>query len=737
MKRAAQMASLFGLALLATLSQSAQALNTREGTGVSANPIRRVVTMLESMQKKVAAEGKLEEELFEKYQCYCKTGSKDLDTSISTAEAKITQVDSTLKETEEKKAQLGAELAQHESDRTDAKEAIAKATALREKEASAFSKESSDAKTNIDALAKAIDAIEKGASGSFLQTAGAATLRRISISMEMSSMDRDLMSSFLSQGQEAGYAPKSGQIVGILKQMKETMEKDLAEITGTEEAAIADFNALVAAKDKEIKANTKAIEEKLQREGEAGVEIVNLKEDLEDTKKSLAEDQQFLADLTKGCDTKAAEWEERSKTRAEELKAIAETITILNDDDALDLFKKTLPSPALLQTQVSGKEVKRAALRALQGHRGGDARLDLIALALKGHATSFEKVLTMIDEMVALLGKEQKDDDSKKAYCGAELDKAEDDKKVLDQTAADLTSSMEEATEMVATLTEEVSALEAGIKELDKSVADATENRKTEHEEYVETMAADTAAKKLIEIAQNRLAKFYAPHLYKPPPERELTEEERISTNFGGTLAPTAAPGGIAGTGVTYFQEQAAALMQVSSHSASAAQASREAPDPPPETWGAYKTKGEEHMGVVEMLNMLKADLDKEMQEIEIEEKDGQAEYEKLMADSAAKRAADGKSVADKEGAKADLNAELEKMSTEKKSTVAEAMAKAEYIQDLHLECDWLVANFEVRKEARAGEVASLKNAKAVLSGSDYALVQTATRRGHLRGGVM
>merc|ERR1719401_923239 len=125
------------------------------------------------------------------------------------------------------------------------------------------------------------------------------------------------------------------------------------------------------------------------------------------------------------------------------------------------------------------------------------------------------------------------------------------------------------------------------------------------------------------------------------------------------------------------------------------------------------------------------------MQTIEVEEKDGQAEYEKLMADSAAKRAADAKSVADKEGAKADLNAELEKMSEEKKSTHAEAMGKAEYIHGLHLECDWLVANFEVRKEARAGEVASLTNAKAVLSGADYALVQMATRRGHLRGGMM
>merc|ERR1719254_481692 len=104
------------------------------------------------------------------------------------------------------------------------------------------------------------------------------------------------------------------------------------------------------------------------------------------------------------------------------------------------------------------------------------------------------------------------------------------------------------------------------------------------------------------------------------------------------------------------------------------------------------------------------------------------------MEDSAAKRAADTTSIAEKEGAKADLEAQLEKDGAEKKATVLSILAKAEYIKDLHLECDWLLANFEVRKSARAGEVESLKNAKAVLSGADYSLVQTADARSQLRG---
>merc|ERR1719277_312735 len=139
------------------------------------------------------------------------------------------------------------------------------------------------------------------------------------------------MTSFLSQKQEGSYAPQSGQIVGILKQMKETMEGDLAGLTKEENEAIAAFEELVAAKEKEIAANSKSIEEKLARHGKVGVEIENLREDLEDTSASLEEDKKFLADLEANCATKKKDWDVVQKTRAEELLAIAETVKILND----------------------------------------------------------------------------------------------------------------------------------------------------------------------------------------------------------------------------------------------------------------------------------------------------------------------------------------------------------------------------------------------------------------------
>merc|ERR1719456_1285470 len=125
--------------------------------------------------------------------------------------------------------------------------------------------------------------------------------------MDITSMDRELITSFLTQGQgsESGYVPASGQITGILKQMIDTMEASLATATSEEEGSIKDFNGLVAAKTKEINALTKGIESKTSRIGELGVQLVTQKEDLDDTTKSLMEDEAFLKDLDQNCKTKA------------------------------------------------------------------------------------------------------------------------------------------------------------------------------------------------------------------------------------------------------------------------------------------------------------------------------------------------------------------------------------------------------------------------------------------------
>merc|ERR1719428_2079365 len=161
----------------------------------------------------------------------------------------------------------------------------------------------------------------------------------------------------------------------------------------------------------------------------------------------------------------------------------------------------------------------------------------------------------MIDEMVKSLKKEQQDDDSKKEYSDSQFDISDDSKKALERKKSDLEAAIASTEEAIATTTDEIAALTAAIKELDKSVAEATEQRKEENEDYKELMASDSAAKELLGIVENRLNKFYNPKLYKAPPKRELSAEDRIMVAQGMTLAPTEAPGGIAGTGIAVFLE--------------------------------------------------------------------------------------------------------------------------------------------------------------------------------------
>jgi len=674
-----------------------------------ANPIRKVVTMLQKMSASVEAEGEKQQKLFDAYMCYCKNGAGALEKSISDAGTKIPQLESDIASGEAKKKQLDEDLKQHQADRSAAKAAMAEATALRAKEAAAFEKSDSEAKTNIAATAKATAAVEKGMGSAFLQTKTASVLLELAKKRQ-----EDQLVSFLSGSQGEDYAPASGEIVGILKTMHDEMTAENAEETAAEAAAIKAYDSLMAAKTKEVNSLTKAIESKMTRVGELAVEIVQMKNDLGDTAEALEEDKKFLADMAKNCKTKQAEWEVIVKTRNEELLALADTIKVLNDDDTLELLKKTLPgaSASFMQLQVSNQAMRQRALDALHPR---SYNLNFIALALHGKKIGFEKVIAMIDEMAATLKTEQADDDNKKEYCAKQFDLADDKKKSLERSISDLETAIADAKDGIAATSSEIEALGAGIKALDKAVADSTEQRKEENEDFQALMASDSAAKEILAFAKNRLNKFYNPKLYKAPPKRELSDEDRATLAAGGTLAPTEAPGGIAGTGVTV-------LADVSAHA-------NAKPAPPPEAPGAYKKSGEESGGVIAMIDLLIKDLDKEMTVAKAEEKDAQEDYDQMMKDSAEKRAKDSKNLADKEAALADMKASLEKDTESKASTGKELGATTMYIQSLHNECDWLLQYFEVRKEARTSEIDALGKAKAVLSGADYSLVQVKTQR--------
>merc|ERR1719240_1755974 len=346
----------------------------------------------------------------------------------------------------------------------------------------------------------------------------------------------------------------------MLKAMKDEMDGDLKGAISEEEAAAKGYKELEAAKQSEISAASSAIEAKTARSGEFAVSVVTTADDIKDTTAEMEETQAFVANLAAQCATKKKEWAERSKVRAEEIAAISEAIKILNDDDALDLFKKTLSlaqrdSMQFLESTAQSSTIARArAVVASLSRKYSQPQLALLQYSLRAKAVDFSKIIAQIDGMVKVLGDEQDDDDTQKAFCEKEIAKSEKQQADTEDAIEVSAASIDEMTSASTTLAEEIKTLGTEIKALDKAVAEATEQRKEEHAEFLTFQTESNAAVQLIEKAKNRLFKFYRPTMYKEAPKRELTEEEKILAASGRSdMIATAAPELIPGTTQTVF----------------------------------------------------------------------------------------------------------------------------------------------------------------------------------------
>merc|ERR1719174_276069 len=433
--------------VLLLVSLLAAASAEASGEGLRVNPIRKVVTMLQDMQKEVEAEGKKEEGLFDNFMCYCSGGEGALEASITQGKAQIEQLTADIERGTAEKSQLDQDVATHKADRTAAEKTIKESTALREREAAEFGATSGDMKSNIQAMAGALDALKKGLSASLLQTGVGSVLRNIvKTSPAVRDGERDMLMSFLETGD--GAEGGSDQIIGIVSQMKETMEADLKEAEAKEADAKATFESLGSSKTSEIAAAGKAIESKSARAGTVAVEIVQNKADLESTEKAVAEDTDFKANLAKNCATKQKEWDERCKLQAQEIEAISDTIELLNSDDVLELFKKTLPSAAassFIQTAATTRSqtrrVQALIKNAMSSDKAHTANRHLMLMSLRSGVHGFEKVVGMVDGMVGVLEEEQKQDDKTDVWCLDELDKAKEEAKATEVDIGDLSAA--------------------------------------------------------------------------------------------------------------------------------------------------------------------------------------------------------------------------------------------------------------------------------------------------------
>merc|ERR1711943_108054 len=410
--------------------------------------------------------------------CWCETNDKEKTKSIADAEARISDLTTKIEELTANSARLNTEIKNLEKEVAENQAALDKATAIRQKQLAEFNEEEKDLLGSISALKSAVTVLSKH--NSLLQMPRshivglAATVQNImakhasTLTGVLTHKERKAVSSFIQAPEDyfdaeptfkQSYAPQSGEIFGILKQMKETFETNLSSSQKEEMANQKAYEELKAAKEEEIAAGQAQIDSKTQELADTDEKNAQAKEDVEDTKKSLSADEQFLMMLKEKCSMTDAEWEERQKTRQLEMEAVSKALAVLSSDDAHDLFTKTF-NPSLLQKENAMHSERRAqASKLLSAVAKKLNNPRLATLAVRVRLDAFTRVKKAIDDMVAQLLKEKEDEIKHKDFCVDEFNTNELQTEKKERAKADLTELIDDLTMTIDELTKAIETL--------------------------------------------------------------------------------------------------------------------------------------------------------------------------------------------------------------------------------------------------------------------------------------
>jgi len=671
-------------------------------TSGAPNPIRKVLNLMKDMQKEIEGELTKEKALFETFMCICTEYPAQLSESVETNQKTIKELKSQIEEQSAQQSKLQQDLKGHGEDKESAEADLSKASNLREKEKTEAESSLANSKDTLAGVSQVLPILEKGAAGGsssmLLQGPIVSKLSAlITASRIISLTDKDTVVSFLNnEGQSSEqYEPQSGQIVGILKQMKDDMAHSINEQEQAELVASDAYGDLKAAKDEEIAIAADSISTKEKHSGELAVSISVAKDSLEDAIVELDDAQKMLHTLSTQCGTRKKEFEARLTLRNEEISALSEAMKVLQDDDALDVFKAAVPEASALQTSKAGFLQTRKgssqlgkALEIVRNASKQQKGLNLVFLLNSmsvqfrveqhtGQAPDMSGVVKMIDGMIELLKKEQVNDESKKEWCYQEGKKADKELDTKQDALDGLKAQDEELKDRIATNVEEITALEASIAKLDKEVAEATELRKKEHVEYAEAQKLQEVAVQLLDKATNKLNKFYNPEAYK---------EEKKEADF----------------------------LQMSSVHGHNSRQHKVAPIP--DLPDVPELKQSNEGGVVALMGRIKDELLRDGQEAQLNEKQAQKDYVELMDESSEMRAQDSKSLVGKRSAKAELEQQLIETKEQTKTAKEELTNSHQFVADVHASCDMLLQTFNDKKQARTQEVDGLTSARQMLA---------------------
>merc|ERR1719313_890841 len=494
-------------------------------SAIQETPVQKVARLLTEMKDQLGADAKSDEELYEKMGCFCATNKKDKTDAVDMAEKNIVSLKGKIEELTAKSAELSSAITRLGGEIAKAEGALNQATSIREKENGEFS---DSEKELMESLASCTAAIETlSGQQAFLQVS---EKHRESVHKQLKAVvlkhkdvlapsQRSKILSFL-QGPmgNKSYNSRSGDIFGILRQMKETFETSLAAERGEEKTSVSDFEALSASKMKEISAHKEQVLDKTAALSTAKENLAHAKHELGMTKNQLSADEAFLVDLDKRCADADTEYAERMKMRSTEMAAVSEALAIVMDDSSRDLFADTYG--VFLQTGAVTTDQRRDAAKVLSAAAKKTKSAALLQIADKARRDSFTKVTEMIDTMVADLKKEQEDEYKHQEFCAKELSENEQQQADTKDHISDLTADIEESSAKVETLSSEIEQLKKDIGEMNVQLKRAGEDRVLANKEFQRTIQDQRATQLILNKVMKRLEKVYeAP----PPPEANAT----------------------------------------------------------------------------------------------------------------------------------------------------------------------------------------------------------------------
>lgn len=676
-------------------------------------PTAKVTKLLMDMKARIEGDGKLEQMSYDKYACWCEETTARKARDITKAKQDLKDLQEHIMELSGDLGSLGANVKQLEKDIGANEESQNEATEVRKKEKGAYEAEKSESENCLGALEAAIAALDGAGEGekkSFLETSHQVEmlsivtgLRNVLFKAEADRItateDLDMVKRFIAHSRDVfenqhnsvsavqtennpfgDYAPQSTQIQGILKGMHDGFTASLKKANEEEAESVKLFDELMDTKGKELDTLKRSYERQKTDYTEKNLDNADSKEKRADTEEQLEADEVFFDETKKGCKAKAREWSSRSRLRTEELMGVGKAIEILTDPENVDLFNNlnaNKPAPALMQI-ASHRSTQKASMMEAQRHLAKLARtyhtksLSLLVMHAKvdGH---FDKLLAAIDKMIAELRAEAQDDIEHRDRCGNAENANANAREDLENELAKANTLLERLTKKEIDLKGEATQLKEEIKDLKDEMAEALQLRNEAVAEYRKSLKDNTMAVEVLQSVVTALVNFYKANkipiaLLGEDPKYTIDKDKAPETNWEG---------------------------------------------------GDYGGRKSENNIVVNLINMLIEDTQKDIKVSTEDNEKAEQQYEKERSAQEDTMAAlkDRSLLTEKE--KADTKQRIADLKGRKADKTQDLADEKDVLTGLANDCSWVATHFAARRVHREKEIKGLQDAKGYLAGME------------------